>query len=40
MINQQVIEKDDALRTFFSESDHLKLVPRTVILDFEPTIVD
>ncbi|CAD8212104.1 unnamed protein product [Paramecium octaurelia] len=40
MINQQVIEKDDALRTFFSESDHQKLVPRTVFLDLEPTLID
>ncbi|CAK65272.1 unnamed protein product (macronuclear) [Paramecium tetraurelia] len=40
MINQQVIEKDDALRTFFSESDHQKLVPRSVLLDLEPTLIN
>ncbi|CAD8207010.1 unnamed protein product [Paramecium pentaurelia] len=40
MINQQVIEKDDALRTFFSESDHQKLVPRSLFVNLEPTLID
>ncbi|CAD8085190.1 unnamed protein product [Paramecium primaurelia] len=40
MINEQVIEKDDALRTFFSESDHQKLVPRSLFVDLEPTQLD
>ncbi|CAD8207225.1 unnamed protein product [Paramecium pentaurelia] len=40
VINQQVIEKDDKLRTFFSESDHQKLVPRSLFVDLEPTLID
>ncbi|CAD8130497.1 unnamed protein product [Paramecium sonneborni] len=40
LINQQIMEKNDALRTFFSESEQQKLVPRSVLLDLEPTLLD
>ncbi|XP_067652395.1 tubulin alpha-1 chain-like [Haliotis asinina] len=33
-------EKDDSYNTFFMESDEGKLVPRAVLADLEPTVVD
>ncbi|CAD8187257.1 unnamed protein product [Paramecium octaurelia] len=40
LINQQIIDKNDALRTLFFESDLQKLVPRSILLDLESSIID
>ncbi|CAD8055011.1 unnamed protein product [Paramecium primaurelia] len=40
MINPQVIGINDALKTFFYESDHQKLVPRSIFVDLESTQID
>ena len=31
---------DDAFKTFFSETEDGKYVPRAVLIDLEPTVID